>query len=198
MPLLAEYILKDVVPNRSFSVLLLLVPAFLLSVLLAWLDLRRVRVTHWINMQVVLGLRVLHVREGQPVVAPGTSRGCGWGDLASRFTEDMQMVQMALSQVAENGVHQALMATAAGAIIILRSWQARSPVLALVLLIIPALTVIFLKLQSKLEEQSRELQQRSGAAAATVQEGLAGQAVIKAFGLEDREVERFRRTNREF
>jgi ATP-binding cassette, subfamily B, bacterial len=184
VPLLAEYILKEVVPNRAFSVLLALVPAFLLlSALLAWLDLRRVRVTHWINVQVILGLRARLFEKVNQLSHRYFSR-VRMGDLAARFTEDVQLVQIALAQVTENGVHQALMAATAGAIIILRSWQARSPVLALVLLIIPVLTVIFLKLQAQLQEQSRELQQRSGAAAATVQEGLAGQAVIKAFGLE--------------
>ena len=69
---------------------------------------------------------------------------------------------------------------------------AEGQAIPLVLLIVPLFVVSFFGLQSRLQKASGEQQKRMGETNASIQETLAAQAAIKAFGLEDRTLEAYR------
>jgi ABC-type multidrug transport system fused ATPase/permease subunit len=104
------------------------------------------------------------------------------GDITSRLSRDMEMLQGSLDEVFGNGVQMSISAAGAALTAVLKS-----PVVgAIVFLIIPVFIASYKILGAKIADTSFEVQEMTGDVMATSQENLSAHSVIKAFGLEDR------------
>ena len=113
------------------------------------------------------------------------------GQLMSRVTSDVEVARMFLS----NGLLR-LSLTAAqfitvASILVISSWQ-----LALMMfLTLPLVALISIRTTRVLGPIALSIQQQTGAYTAVLQEALSAIRVVKAFGAEEREYERFRAAN---
>ncbi len=111
------------------------------------------------------------------------------GGLMSRVTSDVLAIQEALTRVFVDLLRETM--TLFGLLALMFYWD---PVLALVILTIgPLLVTIIGRLAKRLRRVSRETQRGLGEISAFLQETLTGIRVVKAFGMERAETEKFRR-----
>jgi ATP-binding cassette, subfamily B, bacterial len=184
LPLSSKYLIDTVIPSGSLRMLgLFILILSALFVLDAVVGLRRSYLISSINDRIVLGLqeRMFAHLQRLPHAYYGSAKV---GDLMSRLSGDLQLIERVLSQVVGGGVFVALQAVAAAiAIFVL------SPLLgALVLAVVPLFAVGYVVLRERLRRASYELQKLLGEVATAAQENLAAHAVIKAFGLEQRAI----------
>lgn len=111
------------------------------------------------------------------------------GGLMSRVTSDVLAVQEVLTRTFADLLRESLTLAAFIAVMVQQDW-----VLALVVLTAaPFLATIVGRLGKRLRRASREAQKGLGELAAILQETLTGIRVVKAFGMEKAETEKFRR-----
>ena len=148
---------------------------------------RRSYVTTVVNQRVLFGLqermfarlqRLSHEFYGRSAV----------GDLMSRLSSDLNVVQDATTAVLAQGAF--LLLSAIGAAI---TALVLSPLLgALVLVVVPLFAVSYVALLSRIRVASREVGAVYGQVAATMHENLSAHAVVKSLGLEERAVGSYR------
>lgn len=116
------------------------------------------------------------------------------GDLMNRLNTDLQAVRNMLGPGVNMGFRVALFLVAAFAAMF---WVNARLALWVSLVAVPALVAarVFMRLEERRWAEAQEVYDRI---AGRVEEDLAGIRVIKAFGLEDRERERFLAMNREY
>lgn len=114
--------------------------------------------------------------------------GARVGDITSRLSRDMEMLQGSLDEVFGNGVQMSISAVGAAVTAVLKS-----PIVgAIVFLIIPVFIASYKVLGARIADTSFEVQELTGEVMATSQENLSAYAVVKAFGLEERVAGTFR------
>lgn len=187
-PLGSKYLIDTVLPGKDFGLLLGLVGGLLaVDVVNAMLGLRRTYLTAWVNGRILTNLQSRMFTHLQQLPHQFYSRA-KVGDLMTRLSSDIAIIQSAMSQVIGVGVFLALRAVvAAGAILFL------SPTLGLlVLVVVPLFALTYASLRSRLQAASYAVQKLSGEVATTAQENLVAQGVTKAFGLAQRAVDRYK------
>ena len=116
------------------------------------------------------------------------------GMLVSRVTNDMEYLRAALASSISNLVKQGLTLLGALVWVFVTSWQ-----LALLsLLVVPPLGLTLAGVGRKMRKRSGRAQERMADMTAVLQESIAGARVVKAFGMEGFERERFDRANQGF
>jgi subfamily B ATP-binding cassette protein MsbA len=116
------------------------------------------------------------------------------GMLVSRVTNDMEYLRAALASSISNLVKQGLTLLGALVWIFVTSWQ-----LALLsLAVVPPLGLTLAWVGRKMRKRSGRAQERMADMTAILQESIAGVRVVKAFGMERFERERFDRANQGF
>jgi len=116
------------------------------------------------------------------------------GQLVSRLTNDVELVKQFTINTAATFLHNLIQAAVFLAITLWASLQ-----LAMVsFLIVPPLVLVTGKLASKLKRHSARAQARIAEVTSTVSETLSNIRVVKAFGTEDAEGERFARHTRSY
>jgi ATP-binding cassette, subfamily B, bacterial MsbA len=116
------------------------------------------------------------------------------GALMSRVLSDVNAMQEAIAYVITGLFRDGFSAIALLGVIFYRDWR-----LALIsFLVLPAAAVPANIIGKRIKRISRQSQEKMGDLAAILQETFSGIKVIKAFGLENREVEKFRRANWEY
>ena len=193
LPLSTQYVTDHVynsaAPRPARLHALGIVAGLLLAVyvLNALVTMRRAFVTTWVNQQVIRGLRERLFAHLQRLPHSFYAEAKA-GDILSRLLGDLGTVQQALGQVTDTGVFQALVAVGAALALLRLDWR----LACLVLAIVPLFAAGFFGLQSRLQKASGDQQKRVGETTAGIQETLAAQAAIKAFGLEERTVDAYR------
>jgi ABC-type multidrug transport system fused ATPase/permease subunit len=187
IPLSGKYLLDTIIPSRNLGHLLIFVVVLVLIYVLNMLiGIRRAYVNNWVNQRVVLQLQERMFAHLQHL-SHGFYSTAKVGDVMVRLSEDLYIVQTAMSQVAGVGVYQAMVAIAAAVTLV-----ALGPLLGLfVLLVLPLFLLSFLLIGKRLGAASRRRQQLTGEVAAASQENLSAHAVIKAFSLEERSIEQY-------
>jgi ABC-type multidrug transport system fused ATPase/permease subunit len=184
LPLATRQLVDGVIPSGRVDGLVVFVLGLLgLYIANAVVGVRRAYVTSWINdgIRNELEARVFAHLQRLPHAFYARAKV---GDIMARLSGDLEVVELALAQVAGVGVFLVLRALAAGVAVLLLD-----PGLgALMLVVIPAFGVSYAGLRSRLQAASLELQQLTGESAAVAQENLAAHDVIKAFGLEERAI----------
>ena len=110
------------------------------------------------------------------------------GDLMSRFTRDLVVVQQALVVLASGGVALTISAIAAFVTLaILNGYIA-----LLVASVLPMYVIAHMLLHDRFRRLSYDRQQQAGESAAVLQESMAAHDLIKAYGGEDRTLDAYR------
>ncbi len=113
------------------------------------------------------------------------------GQLISRIIHDVEVMQNAVSTVVKDLFQQTLTLIGLVAVVLYQDWQ-----LALfVVLGMPILTYPIVLIGKRLREIGRKGQERAGDLTNILQEALAGIRIVKAFGREDFEADRFNNRN---
>jgi ABC-type multidrug transport system fused ATPase/permease subunit len=188
LPLSGKYLIDTVIPSNDLGQLGLFVLGLLvLYVVNALVGMRRGYLTSWINQELIKRLderlfahlqRLPHTFFAQIKV----------GDIMTRFTSDMAMVQNAIQQVTSTGPFMVLTGLLAATTVIILS-----PILgSLVLLIVPLFLITYVTLGSRLQKASTQRQKILGEVISSLQENVSAHAVVKAYGLEKKSLSMFR------
>ena len=115
------------------------------------------------------------------------------GALMSRIMNDVTMMQEGVANIITGVFRDGLSAVALLGVIFYRNWS-----LAIIsFLVIPLTVYPAQKIGKKIKNLARQGQGKMGDISAILQETFSGIKVIKAFGLEGREIEKFMKTNLE-
>ena len=113
------------------------------------------------------------------------------GALMSRVTNDVTMMQEGVGSVITGLFRDTFSAAALLGVVFYRNWQ-----LALITFVVIPLTAVPAQtIGKRIKKNSKLGQGKMGALNSILQETFSGIKVIKAFGLEERETEKFRATN---
>lgn len=113
------------------------------------------------------------------------------GTLMSRITNDVNFIQMAVSEAATSLLKDSLMLVALTCVIFYMNWK-----LALIALFVFPLAVYpIAKFGEKMRRVATDSQVTMGTLSSLLQETIAGTRIVKAFGMEDYEGRRFAREN---
>ena len=111
------------------------------------------------------------------------------GDLMSRLSDDLQGLEDAMSEVFGSGVLSVLTSLSAAVAALFQA-----PLVGvIILLLVPAFVLTHKLLGGRIAKSGYEVQKRTGEVQEAAQENLSAHAVVKAFGLEDREVTNYSR-----
>jgi subfamily B ATP-binding cassette protein MsbA len=116
------------------------------------------------------------------------------GVLMSRVLSDVGVMQNGVANIITGLFRDGISAVSLLGVIFYRNWQ-----LALISIVVIPLTVYpAQRIGKRIKNLARQGQGKMGDLAAILQETFSGIKVIKAFGLEDREIEKFNAENREY
>ena len=116
------------------------------------------------------------------------------GVLMSRVLNDVTIMQNSVASVITGFFRDGFSALSLLAVVFYRNWE-----LAIISFIVIPLTVYpAQKIGKKIKNLSRQSQEKMGDISSILQETFSGVKVIKAFGLEGREIEKFFNANRRF
>jgi subfamily B ATP-binding cassette protein MsbA len=116
------------------------------------------------------------------------------GGLMSRVLSDVSAMQDGVANTVSGFFRDGVSAISLLGVVFYRNWQ-----LAFIAVVVIPLTVYpAQKIGRRIKHLAREGQERMGGIAGVLQETFSGIKVIKAFGLEKREVEKFEAINRDF
>jgi ATP-binding cassette, subfamily B, bacterial MsbA len=116
------------------------------------------------------------------------------GLLMSRIINDVNLIQGAVSSAVTGILKDLFTIIGLVAVIFYRDWQ----LAALAILVLPIAVLPIVKFGRKLRRISTQSQKTMAAISIHLHETLSGNRIVKAFGMEDREVERFRERNQKF
>ena len=190
-PFVFRTLLDDAIPNgelsRSISLLGLLGGLFAVSLLA---ELRRAHLAAKVSGAIISAIRTRMFDRLQRLSAGWLQRHEA-GDVLSRFFSDVAEVEAGISQVIREGIAQLLTILVASVVLLVLS-----PLLgAVVLLGAPVVAFTYKRMAAGALSRSVTVQERSGAMLALTSENYRAQPVVKAFSLEQREGERFRRSS---
>ncbi len=113
------------------------------------------------------------------------------GDIISRFTNDVGIIQQSITQVFLNVFQEPLTVLVFFGIAFSVSWK----LTLFSLLIVPFSILIIASIGGLLRRMSYRLQQKLGSIVGILHETLAGMKIVKAFGMEEFEKNKFRTEN---
>lgn len=116
------------------------------------------------------------------------------GRLVSRVINDVNMMTNAVAGVVKDLFQQGLTFVAMLGVIFYQNWK----LAAVSLVVVPISMLTMVRMGKRLRKLATRGQERMGDMASTLQETLAGIRIVKAFGREDAEGKRFRRSNEAF
>lgn len=188
LPLASKYLVDTVIPSGSYRRLTVFILVLLaIYIVEALLGIRRSYVTGLLNQRILMDLqeRMFSHLQRLPHRFYATAKV---GDLMSRLSTDLQVVQAAIMTFVGTGVYLAFSALAAAITLV-----ALSPFLGLlVLVVVPLFAFTYLTLRTRFQAASLDYQRLTGEVSTASQENLSAQAVIKAFNLSDQAVTTYR------
>uniref|UniRef100_A0A7V2ZH99 ABC transporter ATP-binding protein n=1 Tax=Ignavibacterium album TaxID=591197 RepID=A0A7V2ZH99_9BACT len=116
------------------------------------------------------------------------------GNLISRFTNDVNIVQSSISATFSNLIKEPLTIIVFLGIALSISWQ----LTLFALLILPFSMAIIAWIGFKLRKQTTKLQEKLADITSVLQETISGVKIVKAFGMEEFENKRFMKETKEF
>lgn len=141
---------------------------------------------NWVGLRVVMDLRV-RVFEHLESLSLDFFTGAQTGELISRVTNDVGLVQQSISTVVEDVVKQPVTLISVLAWLVYTDWKLTLAALVL----FPICLVPIIIFGRKTRMASRASQEHQASLLAVLHEAIVGLRVIKAFGMEQREAEDF-------
>lgn len=184
LPLSGKYLVDTVIPSGNLNTLAIFIGIlFVIYLINGVVGTRRAYVNAEINQRLGIELQERMFTHLQHL-SHNFYAEAKVGDIVSRFTSDLQIVQSAMTQVISIGIFMALTAVVAAVTLL-----TLSPLLgALVIIVVPIFVASYLALRSHLEQASLERQELLGDAVSSLQENLSAHAVVKAFSLQVRSI----------
>jgi ABC-type multidrug transport system fused ATPase/permease subunit len=150
--------------------------------------LRRAYLAAYVSSSVTRDLRVEMFTRLQSLSA-GWFSGQQEGDVMSRLFSDVGQLESALSGTIRDGVFQLLTVLVSAAVLL-----SLSPLLAIIVIVgAPVVGIVYRVMSSGARKRSLAVQEELGSTYTIATENYGAQAVVKAFGLEDKEGDRFTR-----
>ena len=147
----------------------------------------------WVAQRVIMGLRndlfskILHL----PLLYFTGSRT---GELMSRTLNDTQLIEKSITEVICDLVQQPFVLVGAAGALLITDLR-----LALIsLAVFPVCILPVMLFGKRVRRHARAGQERIADLSSIQQEAIGGAAIVKAFGMEDRELDRFARQNADF
>jgi len=192
MPLLVERVFDDIFADRKISALNLLPTAIVLIFLLRGItSFAQNYLMDLVGQRIICDLRDELNQHIQRLSLAFFNR-TPTGDILSRVSNDVALVRTALTDAVASVMRDA---TSLVALIVVAFYK--DPVLALIaFLVFPASVLPIVKLSQRLRRFSKRGQRTLGTLTSLLQETVQGNRVVKAFGMEDYERERFQAENR--
>ena len=116
------------------------------------------------------------------------------GELMSRISNDISLMEGAVSNLLADLVRENLSIVALLVVLFWRDWQ----LAAISVLVLPLCVVFLYGVGEKLKNLSRRSQEKMADMSAILQETITGARIIKAFGMEDYEADRYAEENQGF
>jgi len=190
-PFAMRRLLDSAIPHRDFGQVVRIVTvlgvAFVVSLVAA---LRRAYLSAYVSSSVTRDLRVDMFTRLQSLSA-------GWfgnqqqGDVLSRLFSDVGQLEGAISGTIREGIFQFL-SIAVSAVVLLTL----DPLLAVIVIVgAPLVAIVYRVMSSGAQKRSLAVQEELGNTYGVAGENYSAQAVVKAFGLEQAERERFSRAS---
>lgn len=188
IPLASKYLIDEVLPEGNGRKLAIFIAILLVMYIYnSALSVRTALVSSGLNLSILMALQDRMFRRLQLLSHDFYSR-TKIGDIMTRLSDDLLVVQQAMSELIGQGASSILSFVGASVALILID-----PFLSLVVLpTLIGIAAIYRTLGPRLGAASYEQQERVAETQSFLQESLSGQALIKAFGREDRAVAGFR------
>ncbi len=142
---------------------------------------------HWVGLRAVMDLRARLFEHLQSLSLDFFS-DARTGELISRVTNDVGLVQHAISNVIEDLLKQPFTLLFVFAALLYTNWKLTLSAVVL----FPICVLPILVYGRKIRKASRSAQQHQASLVSVLHEALVGLRVVKAFGMEQREAEDFR------
>ncbi|HLH26421.1 MAG TPA: ABC transporter transmembrane domain-containing protein [Chloroflexota bacterium] len=187
LQLSVKFLIDNVIGPGNLSLLYGLLAVLMVAfVLNALLSLARAYLTAWVSEKILLSLRLTLFEHLLRLSASFYARA-RIGDIVSRLSNDLVVVQMALSQAALTGIFYLLSFSLGTIVLFVLDWR-----LALVVVVmLPLLFVATTLLSGRVVAASRDRSERLAEVTNALSETLNAQAVVRAFGLQSRMIEQF-------
>ncbi|HEU4684687.1 MAG TPA: lipid A export permease/ATP-binding protein MsbA [Nitrospira sp.] len=191
---LVKPVLDEIFINKNETLLLVLPLAlFVVSVLKSAFNYGQNYLMNYVGNQVITDIR--QELFGKMIRLPvGYHDANTSGRLVSRVVNDVTLMANAVAGVLKDIFQQGLTFLAMLGVIFYQNWQ----LAGLSVVIIPLAVITMVRMGKRLRGLAASGQERMGDMASTLQETLAGIRMVKAYGREDAEAERFRQSNKAF
>jgi ATP-binding cassette, subfamily B, bacterial len=182
-----KFLIDNVIEPGNLPLLYVLLGGLLVAFILnALLSLGRAYLTAWVSEKILLSLRLTLFEHLLRLSASFYARA-RIGDIVSRLSNDLVVVQMALSQAALTGIFYVLSFVFGTVALFLLDWR-----LALIVIVmLPLLFVATTLLSGRVVAASRDRSERLSEVTSVLSETLNAQAVVRAFGLQSRMIDQF-------
>jgi subfamily B ATP-binding cassette protein MsbA len=193
MPLLFQYVIDDVFPNKKWSALTWVFWAVIgIHVLRGVVSFTLNYLINWLGQRVVFDLRFQSYRHLNRLSLSYYDQR-QTGKIMARLTGDIDVIQYMITGGFVTLITDIVTLVAVTGVIFWKEWR-----LALITLAVVPLYVVVYKLYLKyIRDLSVQLREKWDAMLGTLQEKIAGISVVKAFVREDYETERFMQTVKE-
>jgi len=191
---LVKPVLDEIFINKNASLLLVLpVAIFVVSVLKSAFNYGQNYLMNYVGNQVITDIRqeLFGKLIRLPVGYHDTNTS---GRLVARVVNDVSLMANAVAGVLKDIFQQGLTFLVMMGVIFYQNWR----LAGLSVIVIPLAVVTMLRMGKRLRALSASNQERMGDMASTLQETLSGIRMVKAYGREDAEAERFRLSNKAF
>jgi len=191
---LVKPVLDEIFINKNEGLLLVLpVALFVVSVLKSAFNYGQNYLMNYVGNQVITDIR--QELFGKMIRLPvGYHDANTSGRLVSRVVNDVTLMANAVAGVLKDIFQQGLTFLAMMGVIFYQNWQ----LAGLSIVVVPLAVVTMVRMGKRLRALAASGQERMGDMASTLQETLSGIRMVKAYGREDAEAERFRDSNKAF
>jgi ATP-binding cassette subfamily B protein len=176
-----KFLVDNVIaPPGNVTLLVQMLAALFIAFLInALTSLRRAYLTAWVGEKILIQLRLDTFLQLQRLSA-GFFNRARVGDIVSRMSNDLQIVQQALSEALLSGLYYAFSFVLALVTIFLLDWRLSLAVVVT----LPLLFIASKVLSARVTTAARDRSERLGDVTNVLQEDLNAQAVVRAFNLQ--------------
>lgn len=187
-PFVFRALVDDAIPNGDWGrVTNLLLGLAVVLTISQVASLRRSYLSTYMSVAVVNSIRERMFSRLQ-ALSPGWFHRQEAGDVMSRFFSDVGQVESGFSAVLRDGAFELLSLIVSATVLL-----TLNPLLGLIVLAgVPAVAIIYSRMASGALTRSMAVQEQSGSVLNVLSENYNAQPVVKIFGLEQREISRFK------
>jgi subfamily B ATP-binding cassette protein MsbA len=191
---LVKPVLDEIFINKDETLLLVLPLAlFVVSVLKSAFNYGQNYLMNYVGNQVITDIRqeLFGKMIRLPVAYHDTNTS---GRLVARVVNDVSLMANAVAGVLKDLLQQGLTFLAMMVVIFYQNWQ----LAGLSVIVVPLAVVTMVRMGKRLRSLATRGQERMGDMASTLQETLSGIRMVKAYGREELEAQRFRQSNKAY